>query len=276
MKTEMSPYRIDSEKNKFLNSLLDIKEGIGHEAVWFEEVGSTNDVAWNLIEEGESEGLAVFTEYQTKGRGRFGTQWISPKGEGLLFSVCIKKDSSSFFDRIITGIGALSVAEVCNKQLNVEAVIKWPNDILIKGRKVCGILAEQKSKNGTDWFLLGIGINVNNTRGTLPPNIASITTSLKIETCSEQDVDRVFLAAEILKTIHNYHALIASGDIKVFCEHWYKHLQIKGGEVILKNSSVGQKGIITGIEPDGSFAIKTDDKVSCQPFDDFIVLTEED
>ena len=137
----------------------------------FDEVTSTNDICFGLIEDGETEGIAVVALSQTKGRGRQGRPWISPKNEGLYLSFIIKKPKEKT-SQIVPLILALSIFR-CVKEYSDDASIKWPNDVLLGGNKVAGCLVESKK----DFLVAGVGINLNNAQDSFPEGMSA--TSIK-------------------------------------------------------------------------------------------------
>ncbi len=151
----------------------------------FDRLQSTNDTAIRMAEDGAPEGTVVVAGEQTSGRGRHGRHWISPEGEGLYLSIILRPNLP--FDRLwqMAFVESVAVAEAVRQVSGLAPQIKWPNDVLINGRKVCGILVETRGRGdgGTGRpVVIGIGINVNN--GEFPPEIADKATSIMLETGS--------------------------------------------------------------------------------------------
>jgi BirA family biotin operon repressor/biotin-[acetyl-CoA-carboxylase] ligase len=143
------------------------------------KVDSTNDHAAALAERGITEGRVIVADYQTKGRGRFRREWVSAPGENLLFSIILRPKHAVNKFPILTLIAARAMKKTLEESLGLKCSIKRPNDILIRGKKVCGILTESSTKNGKlPYVILGIGLNVNSTRKTLVRG----ATSLRSET----------------------------------------------------------------------------------------------
>ncbi len=151
---------------------------IGCKAIYdFESTSSTNEVAYGLAEKGEPEGTVVLSERQTKGRGRMGRKWISPKG-GIYMSLVLRPDVGADEIPALTIIAAIAVARAVRVMSGIEPGVKWPNDLYVKGKKLCGILTEIKAQpDMVDFLILGIGINVNTSENDLPDG----ATSLKVE-----------------------------------------------------------------------------------------------
>jgi len=145
----------------------------------FKTVDSTNEIAKKLAEENAEEGTVIVAEHQTCGKGRYERVWFSPKG-GLWFSIILrpKIDPSESFK--LSFLAALSVAKALNELYNLKAEIKWPNDILINGRKVCGILSETNIKGEKlNFIILGIGVNTNISLEDFPNELRKTSISLK-------------------------------------------------------------------------------------------------
>jgi len=145
----------------------------------FKKIDSTNNYARDLAEKGIKEGRVIVADYQTKGRGRFRRQWVSARGENLLFSVILRPPHSVNKAPLVTLLAARAMKETIEAVSGLQCTVKRPNDILIHGKKVCGILTESSTRNGNvPYVILGIGLNVNSTRKTLVRG----ATSLRYET----------------------------------------------------------------------------------------------
>lgn len=167
---------------------------------------STNTEALLWAAEGAREGCVVYAEHQTKGRGRKGHSWHTlPRG--LQFSVILRPSCSTEALELLTPLGTVAVAEAVRNTAGLEAEVKEPNDVLINGRKVSGILVETGFRGGeADWAVLGIGCNVNAVADDFPPEIQMSASSLMLE--ASHPVPRLPLFAAILERL----------------EHWYAHL----------------------------------------------------
>ncbi|MDY6930873.1 MAG: biotin--[acetyl-CoA-carboxylase] ligase [Halobacteriota archaeon] len=163
----------------------EVKEGLktailGRSIHYFQIIESTNKVARELAENGAFEGTVVIAEEQTEGRGRRGRSWFSSP-ENLLLSVILRPDTSPSMVHIVTLMAGVAVAKTI-RQYGINARIKWPNDIIINNKKVCGILSEVSAEKGTvNYVILGIGINVNVDINQYPEEIKEKATSLKAE-----------------------------------------------------------------------------------------------
>ena len=156
-----------------LISRLGATQVIGRDIRVFQETTSTNDVIEKLARDGVKEGVVVFAESQTKGRGRLGRRWLSPAKRGLWFSVLLRPDLRPQEVTRLTVASATALRRAIELQTGLKPEIKWPNDILISGSKVAGILTELSAElDRIKYLILGIGVNVNLTRATSPLNCA--------------------------------------------------------------------------------------------------------
>jgi BirA family biotin operon repressor/biotin-[acetyl-CoA-carboxylase] ligase len=148
----------------------------------FDKVGSTNDIAKELARQGAAEGTAVVADRQTAGRGRLQRTWASPKGKGIYLSIILRPAISLNQAPQLTMLTAVAVAQAIRQVTGLKARTKWPNDVLINGKKVCGILTEVSAQGANLRFaVVGIGINVLMTQDDLPEQVRDSATSLAIE-----------------------------------------------------------------------------------------------
>lgn len=152
------------------------------EIIIYREISSTNTVAQKMALNGANEGTIVMSTFQTSGKGRMQRQWVCPPGKGIMMSMIIRPKLSIQLVPQLTLLSGVVVAETIKKVTGCKAGIKWPNDIVIGGKKVCGILAQSNISTGTaGCVIIGIGINVNQDENQLPPDCKDTSTSLKIE-----------------------------------------------------------------------------------------------
>ena len=167
---------------------------IGQEIYNFTEVTSTNDVAKELAIRGAKEGTIVMAETQSRGRGRLGRKWVSPEG-GILFSIILRPKVDPEDALKLTLMTAAVVAKVISDMFKLKAEVKWPNDIIINGKKVCGILTEMGTKGDiVDFVVIGVGINANINLDSFPKHLRKFLTSLKEELKEDVDRKRFFCA----------------------------------------------------------------------------------
>jgi BirA family biotin operon repressor/biotin-[acetyl-CoA-carboxylase] ligase len=166
-----------------------------------EEIGSTNDQVreWGL--QGAAAGIVLFAENQVKGRGRREKSWVAAAGRDLLFSVLLRPHIELSRWSRLTTLAALAVCKAIGDELPLEPEIKWPNDVYVRGKKVCGLLAEVGSSSEGAFIVIGVGVNVN-TRD-FPEEIAATATSLCLEVDGgKREMDRTSLAGGLLHRLH--------------------------------------------------------------------------
>lgn len=173
----------------------------------FEEVTSTNSLARDFVSKGAPEGTVLVADYQTQGRGKLGRKWISPPGKNLLFSLLLKPQVPAHRAPALTQIACRSVASILKNRYHMNPRFKRPNDILIKRRKICGVLVESSSKAGRiEHAIIGIGLNVN----AAPEELKDEATSML--TIRGRTTNRLKLLREIL------------GQLKTDLKEFYDHL----------------------------------------------------
>lgn len=203
-------YRLIAKPEKFDLPAFIVKlktERFGKKVKYYDEVDSTQTVALSLVAEGAPEGTLVLAERQTAGRGRMGRQWHSPKGKGLWMSMILKPNHIPLsFTPQLTLLVAVALCRAIRGTVPVEAGIKWPNDLLIGGRKVGGILLESSAENETlQHIVAGVGIGVNLEPNDYPPELRDVATSLAIE--AGHRIDRVELLCRFLLEWEQLNAL---------------------------------------------------------------------
>jgi BirA family biotin operon repressor/biotin-[acetyl-CoA-carboxylase] ligase len=194
---------------------------MGRRVQWVESTGSTNDTAARLAESGAEEGTIVVAEAQTAGRGRHGRVWFSPAGAGLYVSVIVRPGAGMFSDEhpaaLLTLTSGVAIAEAVRAVTGLPAHIKWPNDVLIGGRKLAGILTEAAVQAGALQFVI-VGFGVNLQRAAYPPQLASRVTSIEAET--SRPPDRAVILAAILATFGERYADLRAGRFDAILAAW--------------------------------------------------------
>ena len=216
---EKEGYLIETSRNGYrLVSCPDLLlpfefPGLEQKIHYFSEIGSTMDAARELAKKGAGEGTIVIAEAQTHGRGRLGREWLSPKG-GIYFTLILRPKISPANAPRINLMASLAVAVTIRKLFGLDAGLKWPNDVLIEGKKVCGILAEMDAETDVLNFVnLGIGINAN----TSIPRFEKTATSLKHAT--GKDISRKELLGALLVEIEHRQASLMEASL---LEEWRK------------------------------------------------------
>jgi BirA family biotin operon repressor/biotin-[acetyl-CoA-carboxylase] ligase len=229
---------------------------IGRDIRVFQETGSTNDVIEKLARDGAKEGVVVFAETQTKGRGRLGRKWISPAGKGLWFSVLLRPDLRPQAATQMTVATATALARDIPNQTTLTPEIKWPNDILIGGKKIAGILTELSAElDHIKYIIIGIGVDVNLSATDLPPEVRKLATSLKIE--SGQTVPRADLAAAILQELDKDYARICAGGFEALADEWEEQCCTLGRNVTIHVGDRQLSGRAESLDADGALLLRT-------------------
>lgn len=233
---------------------------VGKEIYYFPELKSTNirakEKALHRAEE-ISEGTLIVAERQSAGKGRLGREWFSPVG-GIWFSVILYPQlSPSYISRItlMTAVAVVKSIKICTQ---IKSQIKWPNDILINEKKVCGILTEMSAElDIINWVVVGIGINVNIEHREFPEDIQENTISLK-ET-SGKEISRVKLAQTFLQEFEKYYEILKRREFSSILKEWKLYSHTLGKKIRV---DIGER-IITGeavdINEEGSLILKKED-----------------
>lgn len=202
---------------------------MGQSIYFYEETDTTNNRARELALEGAPEGTLVVAEKQTAGRGRRGKVWESPLGTGIWMSLVLRPQIAPAEASVLTLLCGLATAEAIEAETGLSAGIKWPNDILINGKKAVGILTEMDCEMSQVHFVIpGIGINVNT--ASFPPEIAEIATSLYLE--SGKTVSRRRLVHKVLERLEgHYNTFLQTGSFSAMLEDYRKHCITLGKEV---------------------------------------------
>ncbi len=240
----------------------DLLSGLGRTAVVgrdirvFEETTSTNDIVEKLARDHVKEGVVVFAESQTKGRGRLGRKWMSPARKGLWFSVLLRPAMRPAAVTQLTIAAATALNRAIRAQTGLAPEIKWPNDILVRGKKVAGILTELSAElDKVKYVILGVGISVNLNPGEFPPELRKHATSLKIETGQRQN--RAALAVKILQELDHDYDLVCSGRFETVADEWEEHCLTLGRRVVIHVGDRKIQGCAESLDTDGALLLRT-------------------
>lgn len=231
---------------------------LGHSICYEETVDSTNNVAKVLANNGCENGLLVVAEEQGAGKGRLSRGWISPYAKGIWFSVVLKPPFLPQEASKCTLLAAVAVVKAVNKLQGVNAVIKWPNDILLNGRKLVGILTEMNAEFGhINYVVIGTGVNTNGQPEDYPAEVRDLAVS--VTDAAQEKFTRVELLADILKNMEDlYETAIAEGFAPVLDE-WRKYSCTLGQEVKVIAPDTTYFGTALDIDEDGLLIVKKDD-----------------
>ena len=230
---------------------------IGRDIRVFEQTTSTNDVIEKLARDGVKEGAVVFAESQTSGRGRLGRKWISPERKGLWFSILLRPDLRPQETTQLTVASAIALRRAIQSETGLKPEIKWPNDILVGGKKVAGILTELNAElDRVKHVILGIGVDVNLGAGEFPPELRKLATSLKIE--SGRTIERPELAAAILRELDFDYARICSGKFAAVADEWEAQCATIGNDVTIQIGGRKVRGRAESLDDDGALLVRTE------------------
>ena len=230
---------------------------IGRDIRVFEQTTSTNDVVDKLARDGVKEGVVVFAESQTKGRGRLGRKWASPARKGLWFSMLLRPDLRPQQATQLTVASATSLRRAIETQTGLKPEIKWPNDILVAGKKVAGILTELNAElDQIKYVVLGLGVDVNQSLAEFPAEFRKSATSLKIE--AGRPVSRSELAVAILRELDRDYARINAGDFSSVADEWEEHCTTLGRQVVLRMGERQLHGRAEALGEDGALLLRTE------------------
>jgi len=217
----------------------------------YDRLESTNTEAAEQARDGAGEGLCIVADEQTAGRGRQGREWLSKKGEGIYMSIVLRPKLNAEHLTLIPLMAAVAVYDVLRKGLLIEPDIKWPNDILVGEKKICGILSEAVETPDGVAVILGIGINLKN--GSLPPNATSIASESTFAPNRDEVVEAV--TSEIGKFYEQLKKVASS-----IIDEWKqrssyfenKAVEVHSGHEILR-------GVTCGLEENGALRVRTAD-----------------
>jgi BirA family biotin operon repressor/biotin-[acetyl-CoA-carboxylase] ligase len=239
-----------------LHSRLGKTRVIGRDIRVFERTTSTNDIIARLARDGAREGAVVFAESQSRGRGRLGRVWISPARKGLWFSILLRPDLSPQSATQVMVAGATALARAIALQTKLVPEIKWPNDVLIRGKKVAGILTELTAElDHVREIVLGVGVDVNLDAGEFPADLRATATSLKIE--SGRSVDRAELAVCILREMDRDYERIRQGQFEVVAGQWQERCSTLGREVAIRVGERVIRGRAESLDGDGALLVRS-------------------
>jgi BirA family biotin operon repressor/biotin-[acetyl-CoA-carboxylase] ligase len=234
---------------------------LGREIISYKKVDSTNDIAYGLAEKKMKEGTVIIAEEQARGKGRHGRTWISPPKGGIYMSCILRPELAPNEITKITLLAAVAVAKAIRAVTGLPASIKWPNDILVEGKKVCGILTEMKAEQDrVDFIILGIGVNVNTPAKALPKGASSLKAELH-DIGKDAAVSRVELAKNILEAVEKYYDILKESGAAPIIEEWKNLSAMLGSriKVILPRRTFEAQA--ETIDRDGALIVRLDSGV---------------
>jgi len=228
---------------------------IGKEILSFSKIDSTNREARDRAKGGAPEGLVILADSQSHGKGRLGRSWESPPGTNLYLSIILRPPVDPSDAPQITLLAGVATARALSDVSGLKCLIKWPNDILLRGKKLAGILAEMEGEGARVGFvILGIGVNVNWRREDFPADLGGTATSLRAE--SGKEISRAAAAAGILRELEKeYTAFMREGFSSRLKDEWNRISWINGKEVTLSLPEGEISGRALGLDTDGALLL---------------------
>lgn len=229
---------------------------VGQKIRFVEQTESTQHLAHEWAKEGAEPGSLVVADEQTSGKGRMGRHWHSPAGDGIWMSLLLKPSIPLVHTPHLTLLVSVAVTRALRAETGAKIGIKWPNDLLIKGRKVCGILTEVRAEaDRIHYCVAGIGINVHTPPETLPPELKSIAVSLSEVT--EKPLHRAQIVARCCLEIEKLLELYDAQGFSPLKSLWESHALILGKRITVSTADGRREGIAEGLDDSGALLLKT-------------------
>ena len=229
----------------------------GYHVLYQEKTDSTNVWAGRLAREGAPSRTLVCADMQTDGRGRRGRRWESPPGESLYMTLILRPDFCPQQASMLTLVTGLSVAQALCAMTGLEALLKWPNDVVVSGKKICGILTEMSAgMERVEYILIGVGINVNGCE--FPEELKAMATSVKLEL--GHAVSRWELAAMVWNCFEeNYRLFQKTGNFSLLRQEYERMLVSRNRQVRVSGREEPFEGLAMGINDEGELLVKGPD-----------------
>jgi BirA family biotin operon repressor/biotin-[acetyl-CoA-carboxylase] ligase len=227
---------------------------LGQRCIILDEVDSTNDLAYKMSQDNQPEGLLVLADYQRKGRGQKERKWYSPKGENLYFSFIL--NPAEIMGTISLSIG-IAISDTINKYIKERAYLKWPNDVLVRNRKISGILLESKSLGRRlNQVIVGVGINLN----TLKFPFKLRDTAISLAMIKGESISRPKFLADVLGNIERWYETLRNEGSEPISLAWKERTNILGKMVQVKEGAKrGLIGIAVDLDSQGALLIRAKD-----------------
>jgi len=257
-------FKIENRESQIENQITDLLDPdkikanlktkrIGGKILVYDSTSSTNDIAAEYAKNKQNDGMVIFAEEQIAGRGRVGNKWLSGRGDSILCSIVLIENKLNA--ELLSLTCAVVVAETIGRTGGSRAKIKWPNDIMLNGKKVAGILLESKVDKGCNACIIGIGINCHQKKDSFSVQIQPAATSLDMESNSVSD--RILLAKRLLTSIDQWLETAEKNGDKVI-DRW-RELSIQlSHRVTLLFNGTSFTGHCIGIDPEEGLIIQLD------------------
>lgn len=233
--------------------LLGKTDLVGKKILYFDEIDSTNTYGKKIALEGAPDGTVILADSQTGGRGRLGRAFQSPKGKGLYLTALLRPDLPLQQLLPVTTLAGVAVSDAVEQVCGVRPGVKWPNDLVLGGRKLCGILAELVvDGDGKPCVVLGVGINVSQTAADFSPEVAEIAISL--ETALGREVSRAVLAAAVIRAFDRLYIALRTGDLSESLAV-YRRDCVNLGKTVQLIAPDGTRENVTAVDIDEEFGL---------------------
>lgn len=231
---------------------------IGRAVYLYPEIDSTNSVAFSLGHSGAEEGAIVIADRQSQGRGRLRRPWQSPPGSNLYTSILLKPSIEPSVAPQLTLLAGVAVADLLSAYCPGAVRLKWPNDVQIDGKKVCGILAEMRtSGHGIDYIVVGIGININISKSEFDEEFRNLATSLREET--GKTLSRMDIAVSLYEHFESCYKIYLAEGFGPLKDRWLKYAAIVGEQLQVIFRDELQTGEVVELDDYGALLLRGDD-----------------
>lgn len=219
------------------------------------ETDSTNSDAARAGRAGAPEGTVVIADSQRRGRGRLGRSWASPPGVNLYCSVLLRPRLPAEESALLPLVAGIAVAEAVDGSTESRAGLKWPNDVVVGGRKIAGILCEMEVDGGAHFVVVGMGVNLNGDRESFPPEIRPLATSALLET--GRPVERARFAADLLSALDARYEGFLHDGFSALLPAWSERDVLRGCRVSVRVGEEVVEGVATGITERGRLRVES-------------------
>ena len=249
-------YRLNAGPDRLLSE--EIQDGlkttiIGREIVYFAETDSTNHRAALLAEAGAKDGTVIVAEAQSADKGRLGRRWTSPAGVNLYLSIILRPAIAPRSAPLLTFLSSLATARTIELESGLRPTVKWPNDVLLDGCKVAGLLNEMNAETErVNYVILGIGVNLNMTQEQFPADLRYPATSLALEL--QHPVDRIRFCRRLLGEIDCLYRDYPAGQEAILAG-WLSYFDLLDKQVMVEEPSRTITGVVTGVASDGALLL---------------------
>lgn len=227
---------------------------VGRSVLCFEEVSSTNDVAWDAARQGNTDGLVILAESQRSGRGRHGRNWIDSPGQSILLSVLLMDSKVCLDPGSVTIAAGLAVAQGIESAAGFRCELKWPNDVMNSQGKLAGVLIERRRIENINGMVIGAGINFS-----VAPEDSSVESpATAITAHATRDIDRGDVIREVLRKLDYWITLLTGGETQQLHDEWMSHCNMIGQRISVSTFGQVYTGRVLDVDPLGALMMVND------------------